>query len=151
MTRADQAELFGAEQRDDERAARAASRRERARQTEDHGRAGGVVVRAGVDDAIDATEMIVVGADDDGLVGERRVGAGQDSHDVRAAHFVGRHVDPDPRARACRERPGRLCRGESIRRLGRRAARRGQRGIGRFAREGPRHEPDPGHRLVRRR
>src|SRR3989454_12542690 len=149
VTRADQAKLFGAEQRDDERAAHPAGRRERARQAEGHGRAGGVVIRAGVDDAIDATEMIVVRADDDGFVGERRVGAGQEAHDVHAADFVGHDVDPNPRARARREWPGRVRRGEGIRRLGRRAARGGQHGVGRLTRERPRHETDSDRRLVR--
>ena len=71
VARADQAQLLGAEEREDQGAAGATGRGECARQPEDHRGAGAIVVGARVHDAVDAAEVIVVRADHDGFGGER--------------------------------------------------------------------------------
>ena len=151
VTGADQAELLGAEEREDEGAAGTAGRRERARQPEDHRGAGAVVVGARVHDAVDAAEVVVVRADHDGLGRERRVDAGQNADDVRGACLVGDLLDADVRAGARRERHGPARRGQSTSRIGDRSTGGRQDCVSDFARDGAREQADLDRRVVRRR
>ena len=88
--------------------------------------------------------MIVVGADHDGLARARRIGAGQDSHDVRRPDLVRGHLDSNLDARARRERRRRPRRDQILHGRGRGSAGRRQQDVGRRARERSRHEAYPG-------
>ena len=92
MARAEKAELLAAEERHDERPWGPAGSGERAGEADDHGGARGVVVGAGVEDAVLGPEVVVVGAEQDGLVGDRRIRARKDADDIRRAALVGRQV-----------------------------------------------------------
>ena len=151
VTRADQPELLGAEEREDQGAARAPGGGEGARQAEDHGGSGSVVVGTRVDDAVGAAEVVVVRADDDGFGGERRVVAGQDADDVRGSDLVDHLLDAEVRAGSRRERRRSARRRQRGGRVDGRSSRRSQERVGGRARHGARHQPDLDRSLLRRR
>ena len=90
VARAQQSRFLGAERHEHEVALGGRSGGEVARQLDQHRHAAGVVVGAGMDLADvrlpgvgpAASEVVVMGGDQDGLVGVRRVGAGQVADDV---------------------------------------------------------------------
>ena len=101
---AEEAELFAAEEREDERTGRAAGGREGAGEPHHDRGARRVVVGAGVHDAVLGPQMVVVGADHDRLGRERRVGPREDPDDIHAAPLLVAEVDPQTRAHARSER-----------------------------------------------
>ena len=102
MAGADQPQLLGAEEHEDERAPRAARGGEGAGQADDDGRAGRVVVGAGVGRAARRAEMVPVRAEHDRLPGERGLRAGQHADDVCRPDVRGRQVDDEARRRRIR-------------------------------------------------
>ena len=101
---AEEAELFAAEEREDERTGRAAGGREGAGEPHHDRGAGRVVVGAGVHDAVLGPQMVVVGAHHDRLGRERRVGPREDPDDIHAAPLLVAEVDPQTRTHARSER-----------------------------------------------
>ena len=110
VRRAEQAHLLAREGGEDERPRRTRRRGECPRECHHRGRAGGIVVRSGMDGAglvgrqrpfAAPAQMIVVRADHDGLVREARVGTREHADHVRRESAVANQadLDPDPRAR----------------------------------------------------
>ena len=105
MRRAEEPHLLAREGDEDERPRRTRRRGKCPGESHHGGRAGGIVVRSGMDGAglvgrqrpfAAPAEMIVVRADDNGFVREARVGTGEHSHHVRGAGAVADQADLDP-------------------------------------------------------
>ena len=75
---ADEPDLLGAEEHEDQRAIERPGGGEGAGQPDHDRGAGGVVVGARIERAADEAQMIVVRAEHDGLAGQRGIAAGQD-------------------------------------------------------------------------
>ena len=110
VRRAEQAHLLAREGGEDERPRRTRRRGKCPGECHHRRRAGGIVVRSGMDGAglvgrqrpfAAPAQMIVVRADDDGLVREARIGTREHCHHVRRHGAVADQadLDPDPRAR----------------------------------------------------
>ena len=104
MAGADEADLLGAEQREDQRAVERAGGGERPGEADDDGGAGGVVVGAGVERAAHHAEVIVVGAEHDGLGRARGIAAGQHADHVDGGAVGGLQRHPDLGGDADRQR-----------------------------------------------